>query len=78
MECIMLIMKSGNRKTTEGIELPNQESIRMLGKKENYEFLGILEADTIKEKKKIRKDLSEQKKNIYLNLSPKADISSNK
>ena len=33
---------------TEGIELPNQERIRMLREKETYKFLGILEADIIK------------------------------
>ena len=30
-KCGMLIMKSGKRKITEGIELPYQERIRMLG-----------------------------------------------
>ena len=35
--------KSGNEEVTEGIELPNQERIRMLGEKENYKYLGILE-----------------------------------
>ena len=33
---------------TEGIQQPNQEKIRTLGKKETYKYLGILEADTIK------------------------------
>ena len=33
---------------TEGIELLNQVKIRMLGKKETYKYLWILEADTIK------------------------------
>ena len=41
-------MKSGKREITEAIELPNQERIRMLGEKENYMYLGILKADTIK------------------------------
>ena len=47
-KCAMLVMKSGKRHMTEGIELPNQEKIRTLGKKETYKYLGILEADTIK------------------------------
>ena len=34
---------------SEGIELPNQEKIRTLGEKENYKYLGILEADIIKQ-----------------------------
>ena len=41
---------------TEGIELPNQEKIRMLREKENYKNLGILEADTIKQVE-MKKDL---------------------
>ena len=55
----MLIKKSEKRETTEGTELPNQEKIRMLGEKENYKYLGILEADTIKQaemKEKVRKE----------------------
>ena len=35
----------------EGIELPNQEKIKMLREKETYKYLGILEADTIKQAK---------------------------
>ena len=31
------------------MELPNQEKIRMLGEKETYKYLGILEADTIEQ-----------------------------
>ena len=42
-------MKSGKRETTEGIEQPNQVSIRTLGEKEKYMYLGMLEADTIKQ-----------------------------
>ena len=36
-------MNWGERKTTEGIELPNQESVRTRGEKENYKYLEILE-----------------------------------
>ena len=35
------------RKTTEGIELPNQERMRTFGEKETNKYLGILEADNI-------------------------------
>ena len=45
----MLVMKNGKRHTTEGIELLNQEKIRTLGGKETYKYIGILEADTIKQ-----------------------------
>ena len=42
-------MKSGKRHMAEEIELPNQGKIRMLGEKVTYKYLGILEADTIKQ-----------------------------
>ena len=32
-KCAMLIIKNGKRVTTEGIELPNQESIKTLSRK---------------------------------------------
>ena len=47
-KCAMFVMKSGKRQLTDGMELPNQDKIRMHGEKETYKYLGILEADTIK------------------------------
>ena len=47
----VLIMKSGKQQMTEGIELPNQEKIRTLRENKTYKYLGILEADTIKQAK---------------------------
>ena len=44
----LTIIKSGKWETRIGKEQPNQKSIRMLGQKENYKNLGILEADTIR------------------------------
>ena len=44
-----LVMKSGKRHMTEGIELPNRDKIRTLGDKETYKYLEKLEADTIKQ-----------------------------
>ena len=35
----------------DGMELPNQDKIKTLGGKETYKYLGILEADTIKQVK---------------------------
>ena len=58
-KCTMLVMKSGKRHMTYGMELPNQDKIRALGENETYKYLGILEADTIKQvqmKDKIRKE----------------------
>ena len=55
----MLVMKSGKRHLTDGMELPSQDKIRTLGEKETYKYLGILEADTTKQeemKDKIKKE----------------------
>ena len=45
----MLVMKSGKRHLMDGMELPNQEKIKAFREKETYKYLGILEADTIKQ-----------------------------
>ena len=58
-KCATLVMKSGKRHLTDGMESPNQDKIRTLGENEIYKYLGILEADTIKQvemKYKIKKD----------------------
>ena len=58
-KCAMLVIKSGKRHMTDGMELPNHDKIRTLGENETYKYLGILEADTIKQvemKDKIRKE----------------------
>ena len=58
-KCAMLVRKSGKRHMTDGMELPNHDKIRTLGESETYKYLGILEADTIKQvemKDKIRKE----------------------
>ena len=47
-KCTMLVMKSGKRYLTDGMELPNQVKIRTLGENETYKYLGILEAGNIK------------------------------
>ena len=58
-KCPMAAMKSGKRHLTDGMELPNQDKIKTLGENETYKYLGILEADTIKQgemKDKIQKE----------------------
>ena len=58
-KCAMLVMKSSKWHRTDGIELPNQDKIRTLGENDAYKYLGILEADTIKQvqmKDKIQKE----------------------
>ena len=57
-KCALLVMKSGKRHLTDGIELTNQDKIRTLAENETYKYLGILEVDTIKQvemKNKIQK-----------------------
>ena len=55
----MFVTKSGKRHLIDGIELPNDDKIITLGENESYKYLGILEADTIKQvemKDKIQKE----------------------
>ena len=66
----MFIMKSGIRKSAEGIELPNQECIITLGEKENYKYLGIAKADTIKQaemKETINKEYLRRTRKLFEN-----------
>ena len=66
-------MKSGKRHLTDGMELPNQDRMRTLGENEIYKYLGILEADTIKQvemKDKIQKEyLRKTRKLLEIKLS---------
>ena len=85
-KCAMHVMKSGKRHMTDGMELPNHDKIRMLEENETYKYLGILEADTIKQvqmKDTIRKESQENEKttrdkNLIKGINtwavPKSDI----
>ena len=67
-KCAMLIMKSEKRHMTEGMELLNREKIRKIGEKETYKYLGILEADTIKQvetKEKIKKECLRRTRKLH-------------
>ena len=46
-KCAMLIMKNGNRETTEETILPNKKNVRTLREKENDKDLEILKADQL-------------------------------
>ena len=55
----MLVMKCGTRHQADGMELPNHDNVRTLTENETYKYLGILEADNIKQvemKEIIQKD----------------------
>ena len=57
---------------TDGMELPSHDKIRKLGENETNKYLGILEADTIKQmemKDKIRKYLRRTRKLLETKLS---------
>ena len=67
-KCDMLVVKSGKRHLTNRMELPNQDKIRMLREKETYKYLGILEADTIKQvemKDKIKKEYLRRTRKLH-------------
>ena len=48
-KCAMLVMKSGKRQLTDGMELPNMDKIKTLAENETYKYLFIFEAETIKQ-----------------------------
>ena len=52
------------------MELLNQDKIRMLGEKETYKYLSILEADTIKQvemKEKVKKEYFRRTRKLLKN-----------
>ena len=59
----MLIRKTGKRETTKGIKLPDEESLRTLGEKENYKHLEMLKGDTIK-RPEMKEKVSKSKSNV--------------
>ena len=66
-------MESGKRHITDGMELPNHDRIRTLEENETYKYLGILEADTIKQvqmKDTFRKNISGERENYSRQNSP--------
>ena len=48
--CGILVMKRGRYKKSEGIKLPNEEEIKQINVDNGCKYLGILEADGIKDK----------------------------
>ena len=71
-------MRNGKSERPVEIEQSNQEKKRILGEKENYKFLGILETDTIKQaemKEKLTKENLDERESIS-NASSTIEISS--
>ena len=79
-KCALLIMRIRKQHLTEGIELPNQEKIRTLREKETYKYMGILEAENMRQlkmKEKIKDSISEERES-YSTPNYIAGISSKK
>ena len=77
-KCAMLVMKSGKRHMTDGMEQPNQDKNRTPRENETSKYSGILEADTIKQvemKDKIQKNNSGELEN-YSRRNSLAETSS--
>ena len=48
-KCTMIVMKSSKERITYGMEQSSQDKIRTHEENKTYKYLGILEADTIKQ-----------------------------
>ena len=52
-KCAMLVIKRGERKLMDGIQLSNQDTIKSLDENESYKYLGIKQAEM---KGKVKKE----------------------
>ena len=50
VKCGMLVIKKGKYAESDGIKLPNEKEIQETDLENGYKYLGVLEADVIKEK----------------------------
>ena len=76
-KCATLVMKSGKRYMTGGMELQNHDKIRTRGENGTYKYLGILAADTKwKWKTRFEKIISAELQKYSRQNSP-AETSSN-
>ena len=46
-KCAMLVIEKGNIVNSVGIELPDDNVIKLLQEGENYKYLGLLEEDRV-------------------------------
>ena len=72
-KCAVLVIKSGKRHLTDGMELPSQDKIKKFKEKETYKYLDILEAVATRQvqmKDKIKKEyLRSTRKQLETKLS---------
>ena len=76
-KCAILIKKSHKRHLADGMELPNQDKIRTPGEMETYKYLGILEADTLKQvgmKENIKKEYLRSTKKLFEKIAMKQKL----
>ena len=55
IENMLRIKKSRKRQILEGIEIPNQKRIKTFKENENHNYLGYLEANTIKQTRNMKR-----------------------
>ena len=76
-KCGILVMKRGRYKKSEGIRLPNDQEIKEINVDNGYKYLGILEADVIKDKEieeKIRKEYTRRVRHVLKSKVNGVDI----
>ena len=69
-KCAMLVMKSGKRHMTDGIELPNRDKIRTLGENETWVFWRLTPSNKWKRKTRLKKNISGELENYSRQNSP--------
>ena len=70
-KCAILVLKRGKVVKSEGIKLPDNRKMRSLNENEGYKYLGILQADQIKQKKMKEKVGNEYKRRVRKLLETK-------
>ena len=70
-KCAILVLKRGKVIKSEGIKLPNNRKMRSLDENEEYKYLGILQADQIKQKEMKERVGNEYKRRVRKLLETK-------
>ena len=72
-KCAMLAMRRGRLVRSEGIVLPDENKIRVIGENDSYKYLGVLEADKIKREEMKEKLRMEYKRRVRKVLQSKLE-----
>ena len=65
-KCAILIMKTGKRQMTEGIELPSQEKNHKAWRKGNLQIFGNVGSGYHQTRKKLKKNIPEERENYCM------------